>query len=315
MSAPARPVVLVGATLLLFLLWSNSFVAMSYLLGTEAASQRLDWASLTVARYLPVTPLAAAWLAWRRRDEARRILREEPLRVLACGLLGVPFYGFALYWGIQHGIPAPIASLLTALSPLCLLGLGWVFLGERPSGTRLVGFAIAVSGLVAVAVARGGGTLSGLAAPAVAALAPIAWAIQTALTKPVAARFSGDGWTAMYLFLGGLPLCVISPWVGGRALLALDGAGLLALGYLALLCTFVGFYLWAWLLERLPASTVGMTVFLNPPLALLSQAVLHRLFPGTFRFTLRPLEVVGMAVVLGGLALAVAPRGGRPGAR
>ena len=48
-----RPWVLVAATLGLFAVWSNSFVAVIYLLGNEIASRQLDWRALTVARFLP----------------------------------------------------------------------------------------------------------------------------------------------------------------------------------------------------------------------------------------------------------------------
>ena len=46
---PPRPrgVILALATLGLFLVWSNSFIVMSYLLGTELAARRLDWVGLT----------------------------------------------------------------------------------------------------------------------------------------------------------------------------------------------------------------------------------------------------------------------------
>ena len=46
-----RPWVLAATTLALFLNWSNSFTAISYLLGTDGGTARLDWVSLTVARF------------------------------------------------------------------------------------------------------------------------------------------------------------------------------------------------------------------------------------------------------------------------
>ncbi|MCK6461775.1 MAG: hypothetical protein L6Q95_17995 [Planctomycetes bacterium] len=58
--ASSRGLVVV-ATVLLFLVWSNSFIAMSYLLGREAAGQRLDWLELTTARFAPVTLLAGLY--------------------------------------------------------------------------------------------------------------------------------------------------------------------------------------------------------------------------------------------------------------
>ena len=311
--APVRatpaPLLLVAATLLLFLVWSNSFVAMTWLLGTERSAARLDWLSLTSTRFLPVTLCCAAWLLLRRRAEALTAWRAHGLRAVVCGLLAVPLYSFALFWGISRGVPAPIASLLTALSPLFLLLLGAAFLGEPLTRRKAAGFVVSLAGLGLIAAAREGGSAGAALAPLlVAALAPLGWAVHTALSKPVMRTCSPAVWTALYLVLGGLPLLAALPWLGGAAALRLDASGWAAVLYLALFCTLLGFLLWTWLLQHLPASSVGLTVFLNPPLTLGSKALLTWAFPGTFLFAVEPLEIAGGAVVLGGLGVALARR-------
>ena len=104
---------------------------------------------------------------------------------------------------------------------------------------------------------------------------------------------------------GGIPLFLALPWAGGREMLALDAAGWAALLYLSLLCSIGGFAVWAWLVRRLPVSTAGLTTFLNPPLTLASKALLVAFFPATFTFAVLPLEILGGAVVLAGLAVAI----------
>ncbi len=301
---PSRALLAV-VTLLLFLLWSNSFVAMSWVLGSEHAPARLDWVGLTSARYLPVTLSASLYLLLFRREQTSKVLRTHFVRGLIAGLLAVPTYSFALYWGIAQGIPAPIASLLTALSPLYLLILGALFLGEPLTRWKVGGFAVSFVGLILVAAARGGLTLQGLAPVAIAATAPLSWALQTALSKPISRQVPADVWTATYLVLGGVPLLLGLPWLGGEQVLALDLSGWAAVSYLSFGCTILGFALWSWLLVHVPASSLGFTVFLNPPLALLSQLALSRLFPGSFVFALRPGELAGCAVVLVGLGVAL----------
>ena len=88
----------------------------------------------------------------------------------------------------------------------------------------------------------------------------------------------------------------------------LDGAGWVALAYLAWPCTVVGFALWTWLLRYLPATAVGLTVFLNPPLATISKAVLSRAWPESFSFAIEGREWVGGAIVLAGLAIGLGRR-------
>ena len=70
-------------------------------------------------------------------------------------------------------------------------------------------------------------------------------------------------------------------------------------------CTVLGYALWTWLLRFLPASTVGFTVFLNPPLTTLSKLVMVTLWPATFLFTIQSQEWLGGAVTLVGMGIAV----------
>lgn len=298
------PRLLLGVAIgVLYLFWSNSFVAMSYLLGSEQAAPRLDALGLTVARYLPVTPIAAAWLLLARRGYLPALWSYR-WRLLAAGLLAVPTYGLCLYWGIQQGIPAPVAALLTALSPLYLMVLGATTLGERLGARKLVGFAVAATGLVLVATARGGLSVTALLPVAVAACAPLSWALVTVIGKPLSSALPADVWTAGYLVAGGVPTLLLLPW-SHEAVLALDSQGWAAVAFLSLGCTLVGFVLWTWIAARLPASSAGFTVFLNPPMSLASQAALSLVFPATFVFNLRPLELIGELVVLLGMAIAL----------
>ena len=58
-------------------------------------------------------------------------------------------------------------------------------------------------------------------------------------------------------------------------------------------------------MRHLPASTVGFTVFLNPPLTTLSKLTLSTLLPATFLFTILPQEWLGGALTLVGMGIAV----------
>ena len=83
-------------------------------------------------------------------------------------------------------------------------------------------------------------------------------------------------------------------------------------------CAVLGNAVWTWLLRHLPASTVGFTVFLNPPLTTLSKWCLAALLPGVFVFSIAGREVVGAVVVLAGMWIALsrslrAPRRTRRG--
>ena len=86
-----RPVWVLGlVTLALFLVWSNSFIAIAYLLGSERAPALLDWIGLTVARFAPVTLLCALYCFVFRRRDSLALVRAHWRRLLLAGMLGVP---------------------------------------------------------------------------------------------------------------------------------------------------------------------------------------------------------------------------------
>jgi O-acetylserine/cysteine efflux transporter len=301
--------VLALSALLLFAVWSNSFIAIAYLLGSEGVAPRFDWVSLSVARFLPAAILCAAYCFGWCRAESLTILRRHWPRLLVCGFFAVPGYNLALYYAQQHGVPAPVASLITTLVPLFVMGMAAIFLRERLTVRRLAGFALAATGMVVIASAKNGEATS--AYPllvAIAALAPLSWSIYSVVSKPMTGRVRPIVWTYLAITLGSLMMLPLLPGETWRRWAMLDGTGWAALLYLSVPCTVLGFAVWTWLLRHLPASTVGFTVFLNPPLTTTSKYLLASLFPATFLFTILPLEWLGGALTLVGMAVAVYPR-------
>jgi len=296
-------------TLLLFANWSNSFIAIGFLLGRDGARVRFDFVGLTVARFEVAAVLCASYCLLLRRAESLAILRRHGRRLVLCGALAVPGYNFTLYYGQQHGVPAPIASLTTTLVPLYVMVLAALFLGERMTARRLLGFLVAAAGMVLVALSkRAGGPSTYAWLVAVTALAPLCWSIYSVLSKPLAGRVSPIVWTYLVTTVGGLLVLPLLPGSTWRQWSRLDATGWGALLFLSVPCTVMGFALWTWLLRHLPASSVAFTVFLNPPLTTLSKVALASWLPATFAFTIARGEWAGAALTLSGLAVAVWPR-------
>lgn len=295
-----------AAALGLFLVWSNSFVAIGYLLGSEGAPARFDWLGLTAGRFLPSAAVAGAYCLLFRPRESLALARAEWRRLLASAVMVVPAYNLALYYGQERGVPAPVASLTTALLPLFVMVLAALFLGEPLTRPRVIGFAVAVCGMALIALAKRdelGATYPLLVLVTVGA--PLAWSVFSVLAKPLAGRASPLVWTYLVVATGGLMVLPLLPLGAWDQMAALDGAGWLALGYLVLPCTILGFAVWTWLLRRLPATSVGFTVFLNPPLTALSKLALAALFPATFVFAIEAQEWLGGLLALAGLGIAL----------
>jgi drug/metabolite transporter (DMT)-like permease len=306
---PAPRGVLVAATLALFLVWSNTFVAFEVLLAPHVGRAPLDWFGLTVARMLPAGAVCAAWCFGARRRESMEIVRAHPVRLLGCGALVVLVYNGFLYHAMQNHVAGPVASVVTSLTPLWLTLFGVVLLGERMTARKSAGLALGLGGILLLASAKEtSGEAHGLRI-AEAAVAPLAWSVYSALTKPVTRTRSPILWTYLVLVAGAALLAPIVAFTGAPDVTRLDGTAVAWLAFLALGASVGGNAVWSWLLRRLPASTVGLTVFLNPPMTLASKFLLATLWPAGFAFAIAGVEWAGGALMLIGVASAVyAPR-------
>jgi drug/metabolite transporter (DMT)-like permease len=273
--------------LLCFLLWSNSFLAAHLLVGEDVpADQRLGPLAFVVARFLPVLLVTLPWLlATRaRRDEARRLLRGHGWVVVLMALLSIWAYNLAFAFG-QHLVAPGTAALIVALNPAFTFLLALLLRMERFAALRAAGIALAFTGVWQVIVHGAGKEVRGayLLDALVLALAPLSWALYTLLGKRLLGVSSSPLLlTYLSLAIGSaptLPLALLLPdlraavthWEAQRFAAAL---------FLGILCSCVGYWLWNVALQSLPASTVAVFVFLNPPLALLSAWLFLGTVPG-----------------------------------
>lgn len=283
----------------LFIIWSNSFTAIKYLLG------KLDPMDLVLARFLPVMVFCTLFILISRvrRTEALAILKATPARVIAMALAGVAGYNFFLYTG-QHVIKPGAAALLTTLAPLFILILAVFFLGEKVPPRRLAGILVAFLGLyIVVRWGRVGMATSTTVSrneiryAIITTLAPFCWAVYTILGKNLMARFSPTIVTYLTLVIGTIPVLAIADADFFRSMAGFSLKHWIALSHLSVLCTIVGFYIWNAALSRLPSAEIASYIYLNPLFAAIF---------GYFIFgeQIAPLFAAGSAIVLLGLYLA-----------
>jgi drug/metabolite transporter (DMT)-like permease len=249
---------------LLFIIWSNSFHAVTYFRTTVNVSAF----NLVTMRFGPVALFCLAYCSWRWR-ETRAILARDGLRVVLMALCMVPFYNLALNWG-QGRVPPATASLIITMNPVFTLLLAVAFLGERLRWNKVSGFVVAFLGVYLLVRTQRDSFGAGYEIYAlVVLLAPLSWAIATVLGKAAADRTDPMLLSITATGLGSLPFLgtMILGTGGVHAVLRdLTITGWAALMHLSILCTIVGFAAYFWALGKLPASSVAAFVFLNPPL-------------------------------------------------
>lgn len=252
---------------LLFILWSNSFHAISFM-RQHTVVGAMD---LVTLRFAPVAPFCLLYCGLRWRD-CRELLRHHWLRVLLGGLLAVTGYNLPLNWG-QARVPAGTASLLVATNPVFVYLLAVTFLDERVRLPKILGLALAfagVYGLIEFQQGRFGDTYAPYAL--VILLAPLSWSSVTVIGKPIMARRDPLLFTMAATGIGSVPFMIALLVGAGKAhevLAGLPATGWVALLHLSLGCTILGYAIWFWALRHLSASSVAAFVFLNPPLTLL----------------------------------------------
>ncbi|TWD82269.1 O-acetylserine/cysteine efflux transporter [Kribbella amoyensis] len=223
--------------------------------------------------------------------------------VIAVGLaLGVAKFGL-LFVGMDHGVPAGLASLVLQSQVVFTLLFAMLVLRERPRRTQLVGIAVACAGLLLIVL--DGGLSAPLGALALVIAAAACWGVSNTVirhAKPQdTLRFMVWVSAVAVVPLLGLSLLTEGPRVDLDALRGIDLTGVGALAYLSFVATLFGFGVWGFLLRVYDASTVAPFSLLVPVVGMAAAW----LFRG---------EAVGLqqgiaaALIIGGMACTVLRR-------
>jgi len=265
--------------------WGLNFVAIKW--GVEMVPPLL----LTAMRY---TFAALPAVFFVRRPQAKMSI------LLAYGIaVGVLQFG-TLFVAIKLGMPAGLSSLVIQMQAFFTIGFAVLFLGERPGAPQIVGAAVALCGIVAIAAER----LAGAAlVPLVMTLAAAAfWGLANIVTKR-AGRIDMMAFVVWSSLVPPLPLLAASLLTEG---FAADWAALShptwllagVVGFNSYAATILGFGLWSVLLARYPASTVAPFSLLVPVVGIAASVWL-------LAEPLSRLEAIGSAVIFAGLLINV----------
>ncbi|WP_134500760.1 EamA family transporter [Microvirga pakistanensis] len=220
--------------------------------------------------------------------------------VLAYGFfLGVAQFGL-LFAAIALGMPASLASLVMQAQVFFTILFAGLVMNERPGLHQVLGGLVGFCGLVIIAVPRLSGSGAGPFLMTVAAAA--AWGVANIVSKR-AGRVDMLGYIVWSSLVAPLPLLALSLLLDGpgpviAALSAMGPGTWGAVAYLAYPTTVFAFGLWAYLLSRYPAATVTPFALLVPVAGILGSALI-------LGEAMRPIEAVGGAVIVAGLALNV----------
>ncbi|MFP4540551.1 MAG: DMT family transporter [Opitutales bacterium] len=119
--------------------------------GAQAGYQRLLGGFLIIA-------LAFAWDRWRSLGRVGPILpragdsRQVKTGWVALNAFSGPILGVALFQWALTTTPAAIVQSIVALTPIVVIPMAWLMEGDRPRPRALVGAAVAVAGVILLAL-------------------------------------------------------------------------------------------------------------------------------------------------------------------
>ena len=211
-----------------------------------------------------------------------------------------------LFTAMYVGMPAGLASLILQAQAFFTVLMAALFLGEKVRTHNMLGMAVAVAGLLFIEQGATAGSVPILGF-VLTLLAALSWAAGNIVTKGAGKidMLSLVVWGAL---IPPVPFLILSWAFEGadtiRASLAgLTYVGVLAVCYLALIATIVGYVLWGRLLSRHPASKVAPLSLLVPLIGLISAAVFLDEHLAAVQWMGGALVMLGLAINVFGLSL------------
>jgi drug/metabolite transporter (DMT)-like permease len=262
-NAPGRAAVRFDARVALafgaiYFLWGGTFLAIRVAV--------LEIPPLFTAGVRFLIAGAALYALMRVRGRPAPTAREWRAIVITALCLFVATYG-ALFWAEQY-VPSGLTSVIEATLPIITIALEVFVFRQQPFRWRMAG--TVVLGFLGVAwlLAGDGGRTAPLL-PCLAILAGgVAWSAGAVLTRSMARPRSLPLTAGAQMMVGGMVLLALSQASGELAAfphVTLRAA--VALSYLIVAGSLVGFTAYVWLLARMPVSRVASHAYVNPLVA------------------------------------------------
>ena len=254
---------LIASLAAVYLIWSSTYLAMR----------------IAVAELPPLLMAGLRFLAGglvmlviaRRRGAAWPAAREW-LRVMPIGAL-LFLGGNGLVAISELSVSSGGAAVVCAMMPLWVGVLGMIS-GEHPTRREWISLVI---GFIGVVVLMGGPTLAGKPLHIVLLMfAPISWALGSILARrlPGTAAKNSFMLPAMQMLAGGVVLFAVAILRGERLPTDASTSAWLAVGYLWVFGSLVGFTAYSWLLRNARPVIATSYAYVNPILAVVFGAVI-----------------------------------------
>jgi len=195
-------------------------------------------------------------------------------------------------WAVAEG-SAGRAAFLAYTMPFFTLLFAWPLLGERVRGLQWLAVLLGACGLVVVVQPW---NMSGtIASKSFAIGSGIAWAMGAIMVKRLQRREPMDliSMTAWQMFFGSLPLLAVAWWIP-EAPVVWSTRFITVLLLIGIVTTALGWLLWVYVLNHMPAGTASLGTLAAPVVAMASASFHLGERPGATEF-------IGMGLIAAAL--------------
>jgi drug/metabolite transporter (DMT)-like permease len=230
--------------------------------------KELSFINLTIMRFLIVC-LSFIILFLIHPSGFSKLQKKDIFPLFLLGFFGVMVYHLGLNFGEQYITPSA-ASLIIATIPIFILILANIFLREKINLKKFFGIIIAFTGVLIISIwGRSDATIKityvyGAIAVLIAA---IMGAFYTIAGKKLLQRYSAISLTVYAMLLGSLGLIPLIDISLFTEVLNLSIDGWIAIIFLGLFSTVIGYLLWYFALEIKTASDLSVYLYAIPVLS------------------------------------------------
>ena len=278
---------------LVYVFWGSTYLAIGI-----ADQEHLPPAVMCAMRFVIAGSLMLAACAAMGRKV--RVTLAEAARLATIGCLLLVGGNFGLAWAEQW-VPTGFAALIVAVTPIWFLLLETlVFRGDRLSRRGLFGIALGIAGVAVLFWPRfEHRALLGimpLLACCTLLVSSLSWSIGSVCSRKWQMKvdpFTATAWEMLFAAVGN---AVVALFTGEYHRVVVTRRGLLAVFYLVIFGSWVGYSAYIWLLKHVPTPKVATYAYVNPLVAVfLGWLVLNERFDGYM--------LAGTVIIVAGVAL------------
>ena len=260
------PLLYFSAYAALYIIWGSTYLAIRF--TVETIPPFLSGS----LRFFLAGGILLVWCLY--REQERPTLRGFLAASKVAGIMLLGGYG-GVVWA-QQTVPSSMAALIISIEPLWFVIFDWLFFKSRkPSTAEALGVALGFGGTVFLVLSQSGYSLSLKGEYTVGMLvvlvATFNWSMGALYSRKAPIAKSSLLAAGMQMAAGGCLLLLVSALTGEPSRLTMDTVSLksmLALGYLVVFGSLIGFTAFIWLLKVDRASRVITHTFVNPVVAI-----------------------------------------------